>query len=103
MKKEYIIREGLALEGYSEDEIEEELNDLKDLGKIDKKSEIFLKKLQKAEKIKRSYYLNPKEFAKKEEARRAQNGQSLKKGLFDKEEISGFKFTDKMKMILGII
>lgn len=97
-EKEYIIREGLALEGYTEEEIEEELNDLKDLGKIDKKSEIFLKKLQKAEKDQKKLLLeSQKEFAKKEEARRASEWAEFKKGLFDKEEISGFKFTEKMK------
>jgi len=96
--REYIIREGLALEEYTEEEIEEELNDLKDLGKLEKKSEIILKKLQKYEKDQKKLLIeSQKEYAKKEEERRASEWAEFKKGLFEKDEICGFKFTEKMK------
>ena len=42
--------EALRLEDWSEEEIKDELVDLEDLNKLDKKAQIYLKKLQKIEK-----------------------------------------------------
>lgn len=96
--REYIIREGLALEEYTEEEIEEELEGLRELGKLEKKSDILLKKLQRFEKDQKKLLLDSqKEYAKQEEARRASQWEEFKKGLFEKDTISGFKFTEKMK------
>ncbi len=96
--REYVIREGLALEEYTDEEIEEELTDLRELGKLEKRSEIMLKKLQRFEKDQKKLLLDSqKEYAKQEDARRASQWEEFKKGLFEKDTISGFKFTDKMK------
>lgn len=96
--QEHVVREGLALEGYSEEEIEDQVADFKDLGKLEKRAETHLKKLQKAEKDQKKLLLEAqKEYARKQEEKRAQDWADFKKGLFGKEEISGFKFNDKMK------
>lgn len=96
--QEYVVREGLALEGYTEAEIDDEVADLKDLSKLDKKAAIQLKKLQKVEKEQKKAFLDSqKEFAKKQDLERQAQWTEFKKGLFDKQEISGFKFNDKMK------
>ena len=96
--REYVIREGLALEEYTEEEIEEELEGLRELGKLEKKSDILLKKLQRFEKDQKKLLIDSqKEYAKREEDRRVSEWAEFKKGLFEKETISGFKFTEKMK------
>lgn len=96
--QEHVVREGLMLEGYTEEEANDEIADLKDLNKLDKKATIQLKKLQKIEKDQKRLLLDSqKEFARKQQEARAADWADFKKGLFNKEEISGFKFNDKMK------
>lgn len=96
--QEYVTRQALELEGLTAEEIDDEIADLKDLGKLDKKAAIHLRKLQKIEKEQKKALLeSQKEHAKKLEERKLAEWTEFKKGLFEKEEISGFKFNDKMK------
>ncbi len=96
--KKYVITEALKLEEYTDEEIAAELADYEDLGKLDKKAEVYLKKLQKIEKNNKNLLLETqKAYAKEQEEKRTAEWSEFKKGLFDKDEIGGFKMTPKMK------
>lgn len=96
--KKYVIKEALRLEEYTDEEINEEIELYEDSGKLDKKAEVFLKKLQKIEKQNKDLLLETqKAYAKEQEALRTKEWEDFRKGLFDKEEIGGFKMTPKMK------
>lgn len=96
--QEHVVREGLALEGYSDEEIEDMVADFKDLNKLDKRAETLLKKLQKVEKEQKKLLVeSQKEAFRKQEERKKAEWAEFEKGLFEKEEISGFKFNEKMK------
>lgn len=96
--KKYVIREALKLEEYTDEEIQEELDLYEDSGKLDKKAETYLKKLQKIEKQNKDLLLETqKAYAKEQEALRNKEWEEFRKGLFDKDEIGGFKMTPKMK------
>jgi hypothetical protein len=96
--QKYVVREALLLEGYTEEEVADEINDAIDLGKLEKKAQTHLKKLQKIEKEQKANLLEvQKEYAKKQETQRLADWEDFKNGLFDKEEIAGFKFNKKMK------
>ena len=96
--QKYVISESLKLEGYSQEEIDDEIADLIDLGKLDKKAKTHKNKLVKIEKEQKKLLLeSQKQYAKEQEEARQAEWTNFKKGLFDKEEISGFKFTPKMK------
>ncbi len=96
--KKYVITEALKLEDYTQEEIDAELADYEDLGKTDKKAEIYLKKLQKIEKQNQTLLLDTqKAYAKEQETKRTEEWDEFKKGLFDKDTIGGFKMTPKMK------
>ncbi len=96
--QKYVIKESLKLEGYSDEEITEELADIEDTAKLDKKASIHLKKLQKIEKENKASLLGiQKSHAKQVEEKRVADWQDFQKGLFDKESIGGFKLTQKAK------
>ena len=96
--QKYAITEALKLEGYSEEEIEDEINDAVDLGKLEKKAQTHLKKLQKVEKDQKAHLLEAqKSYAAEQEAKRNLEWKSFKDGLFEKEAIGGFKITPKAK------
>ena len=96
--QKYIVEEALKLEGYSDEEIEDEISDAIDLGKLEKKATVHLKKLQKIEAQNKERLIEAqKEYAKQQEELRAQNWDNFKKGLFEKEQIAGFKMGAKMK------
>lgn len=96
--QKYVVSEALKLEGYSEEEIEDEINDAIDLGKLERKAATHLKKLQKIESEQKDMLIaSQKEYAKQQELRRVQEWENFKNGLYNKEEISGFKFNKKMK------
>jgi len=96
--QKYVIEQVLKLEGYTDEEITEEINDASDLGKLDKKASTALKKLQKIEGDNKKMLVEAqKAYAAKQEAENEEKWNNFKKGLFDREEISGFKFTPKMK------
>lgn len=96
--QKHVIKEALKLEDFSDEEIEEELNDIIDMGKLEKKASTYLNKLKKVEKEQKALLLEAqKTYAKQQEAARAQEWETFKKGLFDKETIGGFKITPKLK------
>jgi len=96
--QKYVISEALRLEEYTQEEIDAELTDLEDLGKLDKKAETFLRKLQKVEKGQKDLLIQTqKAYAKEQEALRVKEWDDFRKGLFDKETIGGFKMSPKMK------
>jgi len=96
--QKYVVKEALKLEGYSDEEIEDEINDKIDLGKLEKTASIHLKKLQKLEKEQKEHLVTAqKQYAKEQETKRQKDWEDFKKGLFDKEQIGGFKITPKSK------
>lgn len=96
--QKYVIEESLRLEGYTDEEIKEELTDLEDLGKLDKKSATALRKLQKIESEQKQMLLEAqKSYAAEQESKRIAEWSNFKKGLFEKETIGGFKITPKAK------
>lgn len=96
--QKYVIKEALMLEDYTEEEANAEITDLEDLGKLDKKAEMFLKKLQKIEKQNQALLLDTqKAYAKEQEIKRTNEWDEFRKGLFDRDTIGGFKMTPKMK------
>lgn len=99
--QKYVIEESLKLEGYTDEEIQDEINDLVDLGKLEKKASTHLNKLKKVEKENKQMLIEAqKQYAKEQEALRAQEWEKFEKGLFEKETIAGFKLTPKMKQDL---
>ncbi len=99
--QKYVIKEALKLEDFTDQEIEDEINDIVDLGKLEKKATTYLNKLKKVEKEQKSLLLEAqKTYAKQQETVRVQEWDSFKKGLFDKETIGGFKITPKVKQDL---
>jgi len=96
--QKYIIREALRLEGYEESEIDDEITDAEDLGKLEKKAQIYLKKLQKIEKEQKQHLIEAqKQYATEQEAKKKEEWDNFKKGLFDSEEIAKFKLNSKIK------
>lgn len=96
--QKYIITEALKQEEYTPEEIEAELADLEDLGKLDKKAAIYLKKFQKIEKEQKNLLVEAqKDYAIKQQEAIDKEWTTFKDGLYKKEEIGGFKFTPKMK------
>jgi len=96
--QKYVIEESLRLEGYTDEEIREELTDLEDLGKLDKKAGSALRKLQKIESEQKQMLLEAqKSYAAEQESRRISEWENFRKGLFEKETIGGFKITPKAK------
>lgn len=96
--QKYVVEESLRLEGYTDEEIADEVTDLIDLGKLEKKASTHLNKLKKVEKENKQMLLEAqKQYAKEQEAIRVKQWDEFKKGLFETESIAGFKFTPKMK------
>ena len=96
--QKYVITEALKLEGYTEEEITEELSLYEDAGKLESKSNTLLKKLQKVEKEQKDLLLaSQKEYAKKQEEDRKESWKKFEDGLFKADAIGGFKFTPKVK------
>ncbi len=96
--QKYVIEESLKLEGHDDEYIKEELADIEDTGKLDKKAGVHLKKLQKIEKENKALLLeSQKTFAKQQEEARQTEWEEFKKGLYDKEAIGGFKLSEKSK------
>lgn len=96
--QKYVIEEALKLEDWTEEEIKDELTNLEDLGTLDRKASIYLRKLQKIEKEQKSLLIEAqKAYALEQESRRNTEWNSFKKGLFEKETIGGFKITPKVQ------
>ncbi len=97
--QKYAIAEGLRLSGIDdEDEIKDQLELFEDAGKLESKAKMFLGKLQKAEADQKETLIQvQKNYKLKQEAERKAEWEDFKKGLYDADEIGGFKFTKKMK------
>jgi len=97
--QKYAIREGLRLSGWEDEaEIEEELMLYEDAGKLESKAKPHLARLQKADKENKTLLVEAqKKYAKEQDDHQKAEWKSFRDGLMEKEEISGFKFTKKMK------
>lgn len=96
--QKYVISEALKLEGFTPEEIEDEINDIVDLNKLEKKAATYLNKLKKVEKEQKEALLEAqKSYAKQQETQRVQEWKEFKDGLYNKETLGGFKVNSKMK------
>jgi hypothetical protein len=96
--QKFIIRQGLKLSGFEDAEAEEELKDYEDLGKLEAKATIHLKKLQAWEtQQKKQLIASQEEQTSKQVESNKQYWVNLKEELFKKEDLQGFKVTSKMK------
>lgn len=96
--QKYVIEQGMLMEGYSKEDIEEEIEDLVDLGKLAKRAEVHHKKLVKAEDEQKELLIQAqKKYAEDQKKLKEQEFENFKKGLFEKETIAGFKITPKVK------
>lgn len=94
----HVIKLGLEAEGYSSEEIEEEIEDIDRLGTWEKKAKLHLKKLQKIEEEQKESIIEAqKKYAKDQEELSKKQWDDFKKGLYDREDIGGFKLTNKLK------
>lgn len=93
-----VIKLGLEAEGYSSEEIDEELEDIERLGTWEKKAKLHLKKLQKIEDEQKEAIVEAqKKYAKEQEELSKKQWEDFKKGLYDRDSIGGFKLTNKLK------
>lgn len=96
--QKYVVKEALKLEGYSDEEIEDEIADAIDLGKLEKKATTHLKKLQKIEKEQKELLIeSQKAYAKQQEEQQRKAWEEFKDGLYSKESILGFKVNERVK------
>lgn len=93
-----VIKASLKLAGWEDSEIESEVQDIEDLGKLEAKAKIHLPKLQNYEKTqKEQLIVQQKEYEAQQEANAKAYWDSLNKDWTSKEAIAGFKLTDKIK------
>lgn len=97
--QKHVIREGLLASGWdNEEEINDEIALYEDAGKLEAKAESHLKRLQKLEKDNKDLLVEAqKKYAEEQKEIKKQEWDSFKKGLFETEQIAGFKFNPKMK------
>ncbi len=97
--QKHVIREGLLAAGWdNEEEINDEIALYEDAGKLETKAASHLKRLQKLEKDNKDLLVEAqKKYAEEQNEIRKQEIADFKKGLFDADQISGFKFSPKMK------
>lgn len=98
----HVIREGLIAAGWEDEaEIADEISLYEDAGKLYTKAEAHLKRLQKLEGESKSSLLEAqKKYAEEQRAVKEQEWNEFQKGLFEKDQIAGFKFNPKMKQEL---
>lgn len=94
----FVVREALKLSGWEADQIEDELKDYEDLGKLEAKSQNFLKRLQSYEKDQKVQLIKQQEANTEVNKKKASEyWEGLKSELNKKEDILGFKVTPKVK------
>lgn len=98
----HVIREGLIAAGWEDEaEIADEISLYEDAGKLYSKAESHLKRLQKLEGESKSSLLEAqKKYAEEQKALQKKEWDEFQKGLFEREQIAGFKFNPKMKQEL---
>lgn len=93
-----IVREGLRRSGYDEKEIEDEIKDYEDLGKLEAKAKVHLPKLRKQEEEQKKFLMEAQaQYAKAQREQVEKYWVDLKTDLDSKEDINGFKLTTKLK------
>jgi uncharacterized protein YktA (UPF0223 family) len=93
-----VIKASLKLAGWEDSEIESEVQDIEDLGKLEAKAKIHLPKLQNYEKTQKEQLIAQQaEYQAQQEANAKAYWDSLNKDWTSKEAIAGFKLTDKVK------
>lgn len=96
--QEAVIRESLKLEGLSDEEVNDDIADFKDLDKMEKKAGTHLRKLQRAEKQQKKILLDTqKRYADQQDADNKKALEDFKDGLYKSDKIGDFVFTKKMK------
>ncbi len=96
--QKFVIKQGLKLSGWEDAEIEEELKDYEDLGKLESKSQTHLKKLQIYEKSQKENLIKAQEAnTQKRNEDNKKYWDTLKDELVKKEDIQGFKVSTKEK------
>jgi len=93
-----VLREFMRLRGDSAEDIDETLNDYKDLGKLEKQAEKAKAKLVQYQSIQRKELAQKQQKAKKEqEQKRAQVITTIQDTIKDSKEIQGFPLSRKHK------
>ncbi len=96
--QKFVIKQGLKLSGWEDAEIEEELKDYEDLGKLETKAQTHLKKLQIYEKSQKENLVKAQEAnSQKRNEDNKKYWDTLKEELVKKEDIQGFKVSTKEK------
>lgn len=96
--QELIVREALKLSGWDDEDIDSEISDKKDLGKLESLAEKFHKKLVAGEEEeKQSLIEAQKEYQKRQSELAKKQWDEFKEDLYKKEDLKGFKLTPKVK------
>lgn len=96
--QELVIREAYAQAGWDQEDIDAEIQDKKDLGKLGSLAEKLHKKLiAEEDDNKQSLLEAQKEYRKTQEAKANKEWEEFKDNLYKKEELNGFKLTKKLK------
>lgn len=96
--QEEIIRATYSKAGMDKDDIESQIQDLKDLGKLDSLAKKMLPKLiAEEDKDKQSLLEAQKEYQNRQKELAKKQWDDFKDNLFKKEEVNGFKLTPKLK------
>lgn len=93
-----LLRDQLAAQGESQEDIEDMITSFEDAGLLQKRSEAALKKLQKAQVDKHAATIEAQKAARAEQIKKNQQILSdLKEKIDGSEEIGGFTLTKKIK------
>ena len=93
-----VVRSFLKTSGWDDTEIDAEIKDAEDLGKLEAKAKAFLPKLQKLEELEKTQLIeNQSNLAKQRETEAKAYWDNLQKDWMSKSEVNGFKLTDKIK------
>lgn len=96
--QEQIVRAALNKTGMDKEDIDEQINDLKDLGKLEGLAKKHLSKLIAEEDAeKESLVQAQKEYQKRQAEQAKKAWDDFRDNLYKKEEVNGFKLTPKVK------
>ena len=92
------VKESLKLAGESEEDIKDMIDEWEVNGTLEKRAKSAITKLQKHEKAQKEELVRiQKEQAEKQKQAQLEYWNNFKKELYEKEQISGFKLTPKVK------
>jgi len=96
--QELIVRAAYKESGWDEEDINSQVSDLKDLGKLEALSEKLHKKLIAGEdEDKKTMLEAQKEYQARQAAEAKKQWDDFKENIYKKEEVQGFKLTPKVK------